>query len=87
MFCAITGCTQKSFNANMQAVEAFLPTLEAAIATDEAFSDIRAFPTTAKGGAIQIDGSIASEHLARLHSIVESTSPPCPIIWSVNVLP
>lgn len=84
-FCAVKGCPRGSVSSNMQAIEAYLPTLEAAIANDAAFANVKVFPTTAHGGTIEIEGTLSRRDFDRLRAIVDSTSPPRPVKWFVEV--
>jgi len=85
VFCSVKGCSWRSVSSNMQAIEAYLPTLETAIANDAAFANVKVFPTTAHGGTIEIEGQLSRRNFDRLRAIVDSTSPPRPVKWFVEV--
>jgi hypothetical protein len=72
----------------MAEAKAHVPAIQRELAQDRRFRAVQVEVTTAMAGGIELSGRLASEaDFADLKRIVEATSPPGPIRWSVKVIP
>jgi hypothetical protein len=73
-------------HARMEAAQEHIPVVEARLAGDARWRDIQLYGHTQRNGSLLVSGGVASPgDLTTLQQIVQSTSPPVPVVWSVQV--
>jgi hypothetical protein len=65
-----------------------IPLIQAQTNGDSRFSNIQYAPFTAQNGSLLISGEVPDRQaLTALKQVVLGTSPPVPVVWSVDVVP
>jgi hypothetical protein len=78
----------KRQRAAMETARQHIPLIRAHTDGDSRFSNVLYAPFTAQNGSLLISGEVPNQQaLTSLQQVVAGTSPPVPVVWSVDIVP